>query len=57
MIQQFYPYSRRPIVGEHRMKSRYLQQGMYAAVFTVAAVQANAAVDFQILLNKLVQQS
>lgn len=37
------------------MKSRYLQQGMYAAVFTVAAVQANAAVDFQISLNKLVR--
>lgn len=55
MIQKFYSYSRRPIVGEHRMKSRYLQQGMYAAVFTVAAVQANAAVDFQTSLNKLVR--
>ena len=53
MIQQFYPYSRRPIVGEHRMKSRYLQQGMYAAVFTVAAVQANAAVDFSNLVEQV----
>lgn len=48
-----YPYSRRPIVGEHRMKSRYLQQGMYAAVFTVAAVQANAAVDFSNLVEQV----
>lgn len=53
MIQQFYPYSRRPIVGEHRMKSRYLQQGMYAAVFTAAAVQANAAVDFSNLVEQV----
>lgn len=53
MIQQFYPYSRRPIVGEHRMKSRYLQQGMYAAVFTVATVQANAAVDFSNLVEQV----
>ncbi len=53
MIQQFYSYSRRPIVGEHRMKSRYLQQGMYAAVFTVAAVQANAAVDFSNLVEQV----
>lgn len=53
MIQQFYSYSRRPIVGEHRMKTRYLQQGMYAAVFTVAAVQANAAVDFSNLVEQV----
>ncbi len=53
MIQKFYSYSRRPIVGEHRMKSRYLQQGMYAAVFTVVAVQANAAVDFSNLVEQV----
>ena len=55
MIQKFYSYSRRPIVGEHRMKSRYLQQGMYAAVFTVAAVQVNAAspVDFSNLVEQV----
>ena len=35
------------------MKSRYLQQGMYAAVFTVAAVQANAAVDFSNLVEQV----
>jgi serine protease Do len=37
------------------MKSRYLQQGMYAAVFTVAAVQVNAAspVDFQTLVEQV----
>lgn len=53
MIQKFYSYSRRPIVGEHRMKTRYLQQGMYAAVFTVAAVQANATVDFSNLVEQV----
>jgi len=37
------------------MKSRYLQQGMYAAVFTVAAVQVNAAspVDFSNLVEQV----
>ncbi|MDC5095267.1 Do family serine endopeptidase [Acinetobacter baumannii] len=35
------------------MKSRYLQQGMYAAVFTVAVVQANAAVDFSNLVEQV----
>ncbi|EPL7056476.1 Do family serine endopeptidase [Acinetobacter baumannii] len=35
------------------MKSRYLQQGMYAAVFTVAAVQANAAVVFSNLVEQV----
>ncbi|RZH13055.1 Do family serine endopeptidase [Acinetobacter pittii] len=40
-------------MGEHRMKSRYLQQGMYAAVFTVAVVQANAAVDFSNLVEQV----
>ena len=35
------------------MKTRYLQQGMYAAVFTVAAVQANAAVDFSNLVEQV----
>ncbi|MDC4608343.1 Do family serine endopeptidase [Acinetobacter baumannii] len=35
------------------MKSRYLQQGMYAAVFTVTAVQANAAVDFSNLVEQV----
>ncbi|EMB6192133.1 Do family serine endopeptidase [Acinetobacter baumannii] len=35
------------------MKSRYLQQGMYAAVFTVAAVQANAAVDCSNLVEQV----
>ncbi|MDR9528723.1 Do family serine endopeptidase [Acinetobacter baumannii] len=35
------------------MKSRYLQQGMYAAVFTVVAVQANAAVDFSNLVEQV----
>ncbi|EXD69529.1 peptidase Do family protein [Acinetobacter baumannii 58452] len=35
------------------MKSRYLQQGMYAAVFTVAAVQANAAVYFSNLVEQV----
>ena len=37
------------------MKSRYLQQGMYAAVFTVAAAQVNAAspVDFSSLVEQV----
>ena len=37
------------------MKSRYLQQGMYAAVFTVAAAQVNAAspVDFSNLVEQV----
>ncbi|MGR0305058.1 Do family serine endopeptidase [Acinetobacter beijerinckii] len=37
------------------MKSRYLQQGMYAAVFTVVAVQVNAAspVDFSNLVEQV----
>lgn len=37
------------------MKSRYLQQGMYAVVFTVAAVQVNAAspVDFSNLVEQV----
>ncbi len=37
------------------MKSRYLQQGMYAAVFTVAAAHVNAAspVDFSNLVEQV----
>ena len=37
------------------MKNRYLQQGMYAAVFTVAAAQVNAAspVDFSSLVEQV----
>lgn len=37
------------------MKSRYLQQGMYAAVFTMAAAQVNAAspVDFSNLVEQV----
>ena len=37
------------------MKSRYLQQGMYAAVFTLAATQVNAAspVDFSNLVEQV----
>ncbi|WP_109440775.1 Do family serine endopeptidase [Acinetobacter haemolyticus] len=37
------------------MKSRYLQQGMYAAVFTIAASQVNAAapVDFSNLVEQV----
>lgn len=37
------------------MKSRYLQQGMYAAVFTIAATQVNAAapVDFSNLVEQV----